>query len=105
LLFLKAFAYFNGKENAKKKKSTAVWEIRNYDISNILVKNPPSSAAAFRNAPGNLGTEILNRNSVINMLKERLALNFMSMKFKELIAQKCCERLLLNKPDCLCPLI
>jgi hypothetical protein len=59
----------------------------------------PSSAAAFRHAPGNVGTKILNNlHSVINMLRECLALNFMSVKFKELLAQKCCERLLLNKP-------
>jgi hypothetical protein len=32
------------------------------------------------------------------MLKERLALNFMSMELKELLAQKCYEKLLLNKP-------
>jgi hypothetical protein len=74
--------------------------MRNCDISNIRVKKKtPSSAVAFRNIPGNLGAEILNNlNSVINILKERLALNFMSMKFKELLAQKCCDRLLLNKP-------
>jgi len=36
------------------------------------------------------GTAILiNQNSVKNMLKEHLPLNFVSVRFKELLAEKC----------------
>jgi len=36
----------------QKKKSTAVWEIRNYDISNILVKKPTQFSSCLSECPG-----------------------------------------------------
>lgn len=47
-----------------------------------------SSAADLQNILVNSGTEILNNlNSMKNMLKECLSLNFIPMKCKELLAE------------------
>jgi hypothetical protein len=53
-------------------------------------KNNASSAVDLWNVLENFGMEILNTlNSVKNVLKEHLLLNFIPMKFKELLAEKC----------------
>jgi hypothetical protein len=56
------------------------------------------SAVDLRKVLENFGAEILNNfNLVKNMLKERLPPNFIPMKYKELLAEKSRERLLVNK--------
>jgi hypothetical protein len=48
-----------------------------------------SSAPNLQNVSENFGVEILNNfHSVKNMLKEYRPLNFISIQFKELLAQK-----------------
>lgn len=71
----------------------------NYNIILQLseLKKNMHSAVDLQNALENLGAEILNSlNSKKNMFKQRLPLNFIPKKFKELLAEKCWERLLFN---------
>jgi hypothetical protein len=57
-----------------------------------------SSAVYLRNVSENFGTGILNNfKAVKNMLNERLILNFIPIKFKEILARKCWQRLLFPK--------
>lgn len=71
----------------------------NYNIILQLseLKKNMHSAVDLQNALENLGAEILNSlNSKKNMFKQCLPLNFIPKKFKELLAEKCWERLLFN---------
>ena len=87
-LFLKASPYYNGPANAIYIYTT-FYEMRNY--INILVfseSNNISSAADPRNALGNYCAEILNLNSLTNMLQERHSVNLIPKKVKNLLAEK-----------------
>ena len=93
LLFLKAFAYFNGSKNGKTttflKKYIIMWHFH------CPIKKCMLSAAGLRNDSENFGLEILNSlNSARSMLEECFPPNFISMKFNELSAEKRWEEII-----------
>ena len=97
LYFFKVFAYFNDTNSTNKyfyyclkiHLMVSYYHCRSKKIS---------LADDLRNVSENLEAEILNNlNSVKHILKGRFPLNFVSMKFKELLTEKSRDGLLLIK--------